>query len=230
MEGAMGVESRYQDGTYLRDNPELHQSDSPWKARHIIDILETNHIEPASICDVGCGAGAVLSQMHTRFSDARLVGYDISAQLSSYWAEHKGIEFNIGDFHELNTTRYDALLMLDVFEHVRDPFTFLERSRAHARHFVFHIPLDLSALTVARRSLLTDIRRKVGHLHSYTRELALCTLRDCGYNIIDSRYTGAFKLPDASRLAAIPRRVAYAINKDMGVRLLGGETLLVLAS
>ena len=32
-----------------------------------------------------------------------------------------------------------------------------------------------------------------------------------------------------TRFAAIPRRIAYAVNKDIGVRLLGGETLLVLA-
>jgi hypothetical protein len=120
--------------------------------------------------------------------------------------------------------------MLDVFEHVRDPFTFLEDARRHARHFVFHIPLDLSALTVLREAPLMHARRKVGHLHSYTKELALETLRECGYTLIDSRYTEAFAMGQASKLAALPRRLAYAINKDLGVRLLGGETLLVLAS
>jgi hypothetical protein len=32
-----------------------------------------------------------------------------------------------------------------------------------------------------------------------------------------------------TRLVALPRRIAYAVNKDFDVRLLGGETLLVLA-
>jgi hypothetical protein len=27
----------------------------------------------------------------------------------------------------------------------------------------------------------------------------------------------------------MPRRVAYAVNKDIGVRLFGGETIMVLA-
>jgi hypothetical protein len=31
-------------------------------------------------------------------------------------------------------------------------------------------------------------------------------------------------------MAFLPRMLAYGINKDLGVRLLGGETLLVLAS
>jgi hypothetical protein len=32
-----------------------------------------------------------------------------------------------------------------------------------------------------------------------------------------------------TRLGSIPRILAYSINKDWGVRLLGGETLIVLA-
>ena len=35
--------------------------------------------------------------------------------------------------------------------------------------------------------------------------------------------------PYVPRLAGWPRRLAYFVNKDMGVRLLGGETLMVLA-
>ncbi|HEY6923996.1 MAG TPA: class I SAM-dependent methyltransferase [Steroidobacteraceae bacterium] len=226
----MGIESRYLDGNYLKDNPELHREDSPWKAAHIAAILKQQDIAPTSICDVGCGAGEVLAELRKHFKTERLVGYDISPQLSSFWERQKDIDFHIGDFRTQNNEKFDVLLMLDVFEHVRDPFTFLEDARRHARNFVFHIPLDLSALTVLRTNPLMHARRKVGHLHFYTKELALETLRECGYTVIDSRYTGAFAVGQANKLAALPRRLAYAINKDMGVRLLGGETLLVLAS
>jgi hypothetical protein len=127
-------------------------------------------------------------------------------------------------------TRY---LCSTCFEHVRDPFTFLEESRRHARHFVFHIPLDLSSVSVARQSPLLRVRRGVGHLHFYTKDLALETLRDSGYEIVEWRYTGASVSGSGrtvmTRLAQWPRRFAYAINKDLGVRLLGGETLVVLA-
>ena len=77
-------------------------------------------------------------------------------------------------------------------------------------------------------------RRGVGHLQFYTKDLALETLTECGYTIDEWRYTGAFKtLPTQhswkTRMAALPRRVAYAINKDAGVRIFGGEILIVLA-
>ena len=123
--------------------------------------------------------------------------------------------------------------MLDVFEHIRDPFSFLENSRRHATHFVFHVPLDLSASAIVRGYPLINARKKVGHLHYYTKDLALSTLFETGYEVLDWRYTGAsLNSPNRSlktRLAAMPRRIAYAVNKDFGVRLLGGETLLVLA-
>jgi hypothetical protein len=80
---------------------------------------------------------------------------------------------------------------------------------------------------------LINVRKKVGHLHYYTKDLALSILLDTGYEVLDWRYTGAsLNSPKRSlktRLAALPRLIAYKVNKDFGVRLLGGETLLVLA-
>jgi hypothetical protein len=123
--------------------------------------------------------------------------------------------------------------MLDVFEHVRDPFSFLEESKRHAKKFIFHIPLDLSAFSLIRKNPLLNVRNQVGHLHFYTKDLALQTLIDCGYKIIDWQYSGAFfNKPTRSfkgKIAAIPRRFLALFNKDFAVRLLGGETLIVLA-
>jgi hypothetical protein len=98
---------------------------------------------------------------------------------------------------------------------------------------VFHFPLDLSAASVLRETPLLLARRKTGHIHYYTKGLALALLADCGYRVIEARYTGAaLEAPRRalrSRIAALARRLAYAIDRDWGARLLGGETLLVLA-
>ncbi len=100
------------------------------------------------------------------------------------------------------------------------------------RYLVFHIPLDLSASSVKRSKLL--IRNRVGHLHLYTKDIALETLRDSGFKVVEWQYTGAsLNLPNRTlktRLASLPRRFVCFINKDRGVRLLGGETLAVLAT
>jgi hypothetical protein len=75
---------------------------------------------------------------------------------------------------------------------------------------------------------------KVGHIHYFTKQLALSLLNESGYRIIDASYTRAvFTAPSRSwkMLIARPfRRLIYALfGKDRGVRLVGGETLIVLA-
>lgn len=231
------VESRYYDGTYLAENPDWDRKDAPWKAGQVASILSDNKIEPYTVCEVGCGSGDVLVQLQKALPSAKMTGYDISPQATQFWKQHNegggGVEFLLGNFHEISQIKYDVLLMLDVFEHIRDPFSFLENSRRHATHFVFHVPLDLSASAIFRGYPLINVRKKVGHLHHYTKDLAIATLIDTGYEILDCRYTGAsLNSPNRSlrtRLVSLPRRLAYAINKDFGVRLLGGETLIVLA-
>jgi len=230
------TDNKYLDGEYLVNNPSWDREDSPWKAAQVSNILKSNLITPNSICEVGCGSGDVLECLGNLFPKSDLFGFDISPQAASFWEPNKcvsRVRFTLGDFHTLNTVVYDVLLLLDVIEHVRDPFTFLENMRSHAQKFVLHIPLDLSAFSVMRSTPLLRARRQVGHLHSYTKDLALETLKDCGFSVLDWRYTDAcLNMPNRSlktKLSRWPRKVFYALNKDFGVSLLGGNTLIVLA-
>jgi SAM-dependent methyltransferase len=227
------IENRYVNGKYLAANPDWDSADAPWKASLVAGILNKHAISPASIADVGCGSGDVLANLQLQFPSATLTGFDISPQLDKFWSKHRGITFERSDFLQTKQ-RFDVLLMLDVFEHVRDPFTFLEQARSIARQFIFHIPLDMSALSVARGVPLMRQREGVGHLHFYTKDLALKTLTECGYVTIDWQYTNAYATLSTHRtwktlLAALPRQLAGAIAKDFAVRVLGGETLIVLA-
>ncbi len=77
------------------------------------------------------------------------------------------------------------------------------------------------------------LRRTVGHLHYFTKETALETLRYSGYEIVDYFYTGsAIDLPNRgwkANLMKLPRKIVFRLNKDLTVRILGGYSLLVLA-
>lgn len=235
------LHNRYTDGRYLQDNPSWHVEDSPWKARHIAKILEKNHLQPTSFCEVGCGAGEVLGQLQKVYPDALFKGWDIAPQaieLAQARANAK-LSFTLGDFlahaadaENAESSRYDVLLALDVFEHVEDYFAFLRGLHQHSRYTVFHIPLDLSAQAVWR-GLPLRWRQEVGHLHYFTRDLALAALQETGYRVIDAQYTAyAIDRPAPTlkaRLARLPRRLAYALSPDQAALLLGGFCLLVLA-
>lgn len=226
----------YLSGEYLQKNPTWDDEDSAWKAGKVMEIMQRNNLRSNSIVDVGCGAGGVLGAIRKANPTVELHGFEIAPDASRFWQQYadSGINFVVGDFLELRSPRFDTLLVLDVIEHVPDPFEFLSRLLDRAEHFVFHIPLDLSAVSVAREKPLLYVRDKVGHIHYYTKGLALELLAECGYDVLDWDYTGAaFTAPKPNlrtRLARFPRRVLYALNRDLGVRLLGGDTLMVLAA
>jgi len=230
-----GIETRYQSSDYLDHNPTWDEGDSPWKAAQVIRILDAQNIEPHTICEIGCGAGGVLATLRDSFPDAEMFGFDIAPDAARFWSAHAGknIRFQVGDFLELKDRQYDLVLLLDVLEHIANPWDFLAALRDSGKYFVIHFPLDLSAMSVLREQPLLHARHKVGHIHYFTRNLALELLDECGFEVISSNYTGAYlsgpQTGFGTRLARLPRKLTYMLMGDIGVRLLGGETLMVLA-
>ncbi len=226
---------RYLGGdSYAQRNPSWDIEDSPWKAVLVLRMLNAHQLSPRDIVEVGCGAGGVLADLARALPQAHLRGFDIAPDATRFWSQHTlpNLEFELGDFLVADDRHHELLLILDVVEHVADPYAFLVGLRDRSDYHIFHFPLDLSAASVLRGAPLLYVRNKVGHLHYYTKDLVLALLAESGYAIVDWSYTGAaFAAPQRTwktRLASLPRRLAYALGKDLGVRLLGGETLMVL--
>ena len=227
---------RYISGNYLKDNPDWDVSDSPWKAGMVFKMIEKNRLKPENFMEVGCGAGAVISELSKIYPASSFIGYDIAPSAANFWGKYKSsnVSFECGHFTDLNTKHHDILLALDVLEHVADPFIFLKSLLNSADYFIFHIPLDLSAASVLRESPLLYVRNKVGHIHYFTKGIAISLLQECGYSIVDCFYTDASYSKLSSKsirtyLANIPRYVLNKINRDLSARIVGGQTLMVLA-
>lgn len=224
--------SFYLDGAYEKLNPSWDTEDSAWKAGLVATLLARHGLQPQTVVEIGCGAGAVLAALRAQLPTAQLQGWDIAPGAARFWDAHGGITFTCGDFIAQAEGRFDLLLLLDVIEHVANPHDFLSRLRRHASHLVLHIPLDLSAASVLRETPLVKQRRGVGHIHYFTRGLALELLAECGYDVLEASYSGAHLRHRAGlggQLAGLARRLVFALGRDTGVRLLGGDTLLVLA-
>ena len=225
----------YDDGTYLRNNPTWHEEDSAWKVRQISRLLEETSLDPTTVYEVGCGAGGVIAGLAARRPQQRFVGFEISPQALDLCRTKviENLDFLLGDIRDLNPEVADVLMAIDVVEHVEDYLGFLREIRCYAKHHVFHIPLDLSVQTVLRSSPILQARADFGHLHTFSKETALATLTDAGYEIVRWAYTPtSIELPNRSRRAqvfSVPRRACFALHPDLAVRVLGGYSLLVLA-
>jgi SAM-dependent methyltransferase len=225
----------YTTGEYLGNNPTWHVEDSAWKAKQILKIIERNNLQPESVCEVGCGSGEILNQLYLKMPETvDFTGYEISPQAFELCKTRnkQRLNFNLGDLVRQENVYFDVLLCIDVFEHIEDYLTFLKDLQKKAKYKIFHIPLDLSVSSVLRSSPILRARQSVGHLHYFSKETALATLKDSGYEICDYFYTaGSIDLPKKSfktLLANFPRKVLYGLNQDIAVRLLGGYSLLVL--
>jgi hypothetical protein len=228
--------SIYQSGEYLEKNPSWHAADSPWKAGQILKMIRMQNLRPATVCEVGCGAGEILNHLHAELPETNFFGYEVSPQAFEICSakSKERLQFALGDLLETEE-RFDLLLCIDVFEHVPNYLAFLEKLRGHAGQFIFHIPLDLSMLTILRPNRLMKTRAGVGHIHMFTAEMALAVLKDTGYQVTDSFFTaGGLELEKNQRrlrtvLANLPRRALGKINPRLAARIFGGYSLLVLA-
>ena len=178
--------------------------------------------------------GEILNLLSDSYSEKEFFGYEISPQAYEIarTKEKNNLSFKLQNLLENNQESFDLAMAIDVFEHVEDYFGFLRAPKEKAEYKIYHIPLDLSVQNVLRSHPIIDGRKTVGHIHYFTKETALESLKDTGHEIIDYVYTpGTLVLPNQSwksKLAKMPRKLAYAINQDLAVRVLGGYSLLVL--
>jgi hypothetical protein len=178
-------------------------------------------------------------------------GYDISPQAfaRSQRLASERLQFKLADVRQEPDAHFDLLLLMDVLEHLEDYFTLLRDLQPKAEYKIIQIPLDISVRSVLLGQL-GDFRGAFGHLHYFTKELALEMLKDAGYEVIDFvytwqanslRYVWNENKQNPRRLArrlagftvrtilSAPSRVFFAIHQDWAARVMGRWRLLVLA-
>lgn len=227
-----GAKEIYLDKTYLDNNPTWHVEDSPWKAQQIQKMLSKHRLNFKRICEVGCGAGEILKQLSKKYPNTMFYGYELSPQAFELCKTRESEKLRYFMENLLDTEEhFDGLLCIDVFEHVEDYIGFLKQLKPKADFHVFHIPLDITVLSVLGNRIM-NARHSAGHLHYFTAETALATLKDSGYEIMDYFFTPSFDdLPSKtlkSKIIKLPRKILYAISPKLMVRLFGGCSLLVL--
>lgn len=223
----------YVNGEYASKHSDWHEGDSAEKSKHIIRLVRQNKLSPKSICDVGCGAGEIINLISQQLPESTLTGFDISPQAVARAKEKtkNGIRYIHGSAFDFGVN-YDIAMAIDVFEHVEDYLGFLRAVRRISTRQIYHIPLDLSVQGLLRGSGIARARENLGHLHYFTKDTALATLKHTGHTVVDWFYTVASpskrSLSWKARCLAIPRNAGSKILPDLTASILGGYSLMVL--
>lgn len=240
----------YTNGEYLKKNPQWHVHESPWKVQEITHMLMRNHLFPQTICEVGCGAGEVLRLLQQKLDpNCSFWGYEVAPQAFEMCQEraNERLQFQLKDFTREQGVYYDLILMMDVIEHLDDYSTFLRDIKGKSQYKIIQLPLDLSVRSILFGEV-GHYRERFGHLHYFTKEVALQMLDEMGYEVLDYFYTAEPVEPlpnsvDQPTLIqmkkylgwtrrSIPRwsaQLCFALNEDVAARIWGQWRLLLLA-
>lgn len=229
----------YLDGQYAALNPQFGDDHAEHKAGLVMDMLGRLSLTPATVCEVGCGGGGILLHLKKKLPEGTVfTGYEPMPEAFAVCRsreEHNVQFFNTSPAGLKLEQPYDVVLCLDVFEHVEDYLGFLRSLKGLGRTFIFNIPLDMNVQMVLRAEPIARVRREVGHIHYFSKDTALATLKDAGYKVADWFYSDSSKSkcndrPLKSRLLTWPRRFLHRLAPDFAVRLLGGFPLMVAAT
>lgn len=232
----MKITEMYSNDQYLNQHPSWDGEEAVLKATWIIGMIKKLRLPVTDIIEAGCGSGRILAELSKQFTDARLRGYDLSPQAINIAKQYESerVTFYEADLLKDGNASAELLLLIDVLEHVPDYYGMLEGLHSKAKHFIFHIPLDLSCRSILKPVLLMQQRQTSGHIHYFSKEMVLWMLHDTGYQVMDWWYT-----KPTSDLQAEPgfkqkakrsaRNISFNLSKDKAVKWWGGYSMLIAA-
>jgi len=187
----------------------------------VLESLEAYHLRGRRLLELGAGVGLFLDA-------ARRRGWDATGFEPSRWAVDEGrgrfgVDLRRGAIEELDDSlpRADAVVLLDVLEHVLDPVVALRRLRGAVDEegMLTLTTIDVSSLHArARRHAWPWFIRP--HLHYFSPETLHATLRTADFRPIEfARVPRAFHLSYvAGRLVTSSPRLAGAARRAARVR------------
>jgi SAM-dependent methyltransferase len=165
-------------------------------------LLEAGFALPASgtVLELGCGAGRMLGGLQRLRPDLSWAGIDVSrAALSVAEDRFPSMDFRLlpdpTDPLPARDGEFDAVLVLDVLEHVDDPAAALAELRrvlAPGGRIHLHVPCEGDALSLWRwlpGPLGRLKRRYAGHVQRFRRAEIAMLLESAGFRVVRTRYS-----------------------------------------
>ncbi len=154
------------------------------KADHVLELCARSGLEPHSVLDVGCGDGALLSELSRRGFGGTLTGLELSTSAVAIARARPGID-GVEQFDGAQVPAaagaYDLGILSHVLEHVPDPAALLGEVARACRAVVIEVPLE--ANVSARRDSKRAHAQEIGHLRRLDRAAARAIVARAGLGV-----------------------------------------------
>jgi len=153
------------------------------KADHVVALCGRAGIVPSGLVEVGCGDGALLTELQRRGVGTRFSGFEITDAAVAIASErpHLKVARYDGEHLPVADGTYDLGILSHVLEHVPDPAVLLREVGRACRAVVVEVPLEanISARRASKRVGATE----VGHLHALDRAAVARFVSEAGLRI-----------------------------------------------
>lgn len=229
------MDAIYTDGSYLKANPGWHKQDAAWKLEHVKRALKQAGLSPKTICDMGCGGGELIKTWARQRPDMQFTGCEISPQAYALCLQQAPANVRFIQGKAPAGVSFDAVLAIDVIEHVPEPEQFVAELKKLSDTAVLHVPLDLAFRTLIKPEVLEEERQTVGHIHFYTAAYLKRFLKAQGYEVLSWHYTNKYvERPPwlthwRSRVGMFIRRLAhYGLPRAWAAWWVGGYSVMTV--
>ncbi len=176
-------------GSDVPFDPSYHRNRRP-------EIASFITAPPGTVLDVGCGGGATGKLIKEKFPGTRVIGIELNPQAAEYAKQYldqvicAGID-NVDLAAHAPDARIGTVLLLDVLEHLYDPWRALLRIREWLlpeSRVLASVPnirnlATLDALAAGRWDYATDGVLDITHVRFFTRDGLRRLFEETGYTV-----------------------------------------------
>lgn len=160
----------------------------------LVDSFSKGKEAPFRVLEIGCGTGVNLAYIRYRFPGSEVYGIEMMEQVARFGKYMADII--VGDIETMRIPfeyhYFDAIIMGDVLEHLRDPGQVLREMKKYLKpggRLVASIPnlMNISVVVPLLRGKFTY--QDYGlldrtHIHFFTKQEIIDMFSDCGYQIV----------------------------------------------
>lgn len=235
------IERHYSEGLYWQNR--RHERSS-----YKINLLMKLIGDPKSFfhsgfkgAEIGCGNGAYLlpleHEIDKHIEKFSLVGFDIAPNAIKAAIEDNEqdshIQFLIGSAEDIRE-KVDCIFLMDVVEHVENPYSFMRKLKGKSKYIIVHLPLEHSFGHIVLGKP-TKSYNDFKHIHFFSWETANILFRETGFSVDKFQFTGSVNEtlssltgPPSTKILRKLRYYLYKCFPTLAINISGGSVMVIL--